>query len=136
MATASISIEVDEAAFRVYTEASDEERRKWQLLLRLRLQDLTVRSRIVLGNAKTEAGENTEPRWTQAKNARRCELINKQLDTDITDAEGAELARLQEECSLYCDQVAPLPFDYVEGIYQGLLARATAKSNGPEHDAV
>ncbi len=42
MATASISIEVDEATARTYAEASDEDRRKMQLLLRLRLQELTV----------------------------------------------------------------------------------------------
>ena len=42
MATASISIEVDEDTARNYAEASDEDRRKLQLLLRLRLQDLTV----------------------------------------------------------------------------------------------
>ena len=47
MATASISIEVDEAAARTYAEASDEDRRKLQLLVSLGLQELNARGQIV-----------------------------------------------------------------------------------------
>lgn len=42
MATANILIEVDEAAARAFAEASPEEQQKLQLLLNLRLQELTA----------------------------------------------------------------------------------------------
>jgi hypothetical protein len=41
MATATISIQVDEDTARTFSEASAEERRKLQLLLNLRLRELT-----------------------------------------------------------------------------------------------
>jgi hypothetical protein len=42
MATSTISIEVDADTARVFSEVSAEERRKLQLLLRLRLRELTT----------------------------------------------------------------------------------------------
>lgn len=42
MSTANITIEVDEAAARSYAEAPLEDQRKLQLLLSLRLQELTA----------------------------------------------------------------------------------------------
>ena len=42
MGTANITIEVDEAAARAFAEASPDERRKLQLLLSVRLQELTA----------------------------------------------------------------------------------------------
>lgn len=42
MSTATISIEVDEDSAKAYTQASDEHRRKLQLLLNLRLRELTT----------------------------------------------------------------------------------------------
>ena len=60
MATASISIEVDEATARTYAEASDEDRRKLQLVLRLRLQDLTVGKPRPLLEVMDDMGEYAE----------------------------------------------------------------------------
>lgn len=45
MAMATISIQVDEEAAKAYTEVSPQERSKIECLLRLRLQDLTLRPR-------------------------------------------------------------------------------------------
>ena len=42
MPTATISIQVDEEAAKAFATASPEEQRKIELLLRLRLQDLTL----------------------------------------------------------------------------------------------
>jgi hypothetical protein len=44
MSTATISIEVDEDSAKAYSQASDEHRRKLQLLLNLRLRELTTGS--------------------------------------------------------------------------------------------
>lgn len=160
MATASISIEVDEDGARTYAEASDEDRRKLQLLVSLGLQELNARGQIVFlgsglslthgrrllglnapgriefGEATTEASEKAEPAWTRQKNARRCELINEQLDRQVTESEEAELEQLQREMLVYREQVAPLPLEYVEGVYQALLARAAARSKGQQDDSV
>ena len=40
MSTATISINVDEDTARAFAGASDQQRRKWELLLSLQLQDL------------------------------------------------------------------------------------------------
>lgn len=44
MSTATISIEVDEESAKAFSQASDEHRRKWELLLNLRLRELTTGS--------------------------------------------------------------------------------------------
>jgi hypothetical protein len=47
--------------------------------------------------------------WTNAKNNRRCELIEKELDRTITPDEAIELEDLQEQMLRYRHRVAPLP---------------------------
>jgi hypothetical protein len=62
MATSTISIEVDPETARAFSEAPAEERRKLQLLLRLRLRELTsvpVRS---LKEIMDEIGSQAESR--------------------------------------------------------------------------
>ena len=44
MGTANITVEVDEGAVRAFAEASESEHKMPQLLLRLRLQELTATS--------------------------------------------------------------------------------------------
>ena len=62
MATAYITIEVDEAAARVLAEASDEERQKLELLLSLRLQELTSSPDKSLQMVMDEIGRAAEAR--------------------------------------------------------------------------
>lgn len=45
--------------------------------------------------------------WTEANNARRCELIDRQIQSTITPDEAAELDRLQQALRRYLDQTAP-----------------------------
>jgi hypothetical protein len=47
--------------------------------------------------------------WTEEKNRRRCELIDRKYDHGLTPAEEAELALLQDAMYRYIDKVAPLP---------------------------
>ena len=62
MGTASITIEVDEAAARAYAEASLGERQKLQILLSLRLQELTAKRGGTLQSVMDETGRAAESR--------------------------------------------------------------------------
>jgi hypothetical protein len=54
----------------------------------------------------TAAGE-----WTDEKNRRRYELLDRKYDRGLSPAEHAELTLLQHAMHRYIDQVAPLPLD-------------------------
>ena len=62
MATATISIEVDADTARVFSAASAEERRKLQLLLGLRLRELTAGPARPLKDIMDEIGARAEAR--------------------------------------------------------------------------
>ena len=60
--TANITIEVDEAAARAFAEASPGEQRKLQLLLSLRLQELTTTQGRTLQTVMDEISDGAEAR--------------------------------------------------------------------------
>jgi ferritin-like protein len=62
MATATISIQVDEEAARAFAKASAEEQRKLQLLLGLRLRELTSEPPRSLNVVMDEIGARAEER--------------------------------------------------------------------------
>ena len=62
MATATISIHVEEEAAKAFAAASTEEQHKIELLLSLRLQDLTISSRRPLKAVMDAIGEQAEAR--------------------------------------------------------------------------
>ena len=62
MGTANITIEVEEAAARAFAEASPSERRKLQLLLSLRLQELTDSPGKTLQSVMDEISSKAEER--------------------------------------------------------------------------
>ncbi len=62
MATATITIQVDADAAKAFTAASTEEQRKMQLLLSLRLQDLTTSPGKPLKVLMDEIGQKAEAR--------------------------------------------------------------------------
>jgi hypothetical protein len=62
--------------------------------------------------------------WTDANNARRCALIDKQIDDTLTLDEVVELADLQDEMARWLDRVAPLPLDHARKLHQELLTLA------------
>lgn len=64
--------------------------------------------------------------WTEAKNARRCELIDRKYAGVLTPQEGIELAGLQDEMLRYRQRVAPLPLEDARRLHQELLAKARA----------
>jgi hypothetical protein len=68
--------------------------------------------------------------WTDAKNDRRCELVDRQIGGTLTPDEAAELTDLQQQMLRHRDRVAPLPLEYARKLHQELLKRAQAES-GP-----
>ncbi|MGE3808580.1 MAG: hypothetical protein AB7K24_28270, partial [Gemmataceae bacterium] len=56
------------------------------------------------------AGDTEEP-WTEAKNTRRCQLIDREIDGELTPQEAAELHQLQTEAARHRRRVAPLPLE-------------------------
>jgi hypothetical protein len=62
--------------------------------------------------------------WTDAKNERRCALIDRKYADGLTAAEAAELAVLQEQMLRYRQRVAPLPLEHARRLHQELLAKA------------
>src|SRR5262249_54631682 len=70
-----------------------------------------------------------ETEWTDAKNARRIELIQKKHAGGLSPAEHAELGGLQEEMLRFRQKVAPLPLEDSRRLHQELLARAVAQKS-------
>lgn len=70
--------------------------------------------------------------WTDAKNARRCDLIDREYDgLPLTLAEKVELAALQDQMLRYRRRVAPLPIEDARKLHQELLAKAAAQQTPP-----
>lgn len=64
--------------------------------------------------------------WTDAKNARRADLIKRKYAGGLSSAELVELAELQEAMLRYRQKVAPLPLDDARKLHQELLSKAAA----------
>lgn len=62
MPNATISIEVDAQTANAFQDATAEERRKLQLLLKLRLRELTINPRRSLKEIMDEMGQEAEAR--------------------------------------------------------------------------
>ena len=75
---------------------------------------------------ETNGTPTTVEDWTEAKNARRCELIDRKYAGALTPQETIELAGLQDEMLRYRQRVAPLPLEDIRRLHQELLAKATA----------
>lgn len=89
-----------------------------------------VVAHVVPVREEAEPADNAEE-WTDAKNARRCELIDREINGTLTLEETSELARLQRQMLAYRDRVAPLPLEAARRLHQELMgkaARGTAHS--------
>jgi hypothetical protein len=77
-------------------------------------------------------GYPDDEEWTDAKNRRRCELIDRKYDSGLTPTEEAELAALQTAMQRHVDRVAPLPLEAARTLHQQLLDKATRPHVGTE----
>src|SRR5262249_23290505 len=66
--------------------------------------------------------DSEDETWTEAKNQRRCDLIDRKYAGGLTPAETKELARLQAQMLRYSQRVAPLPIEAADRLYKKLLA--------------
>jgi hypothetical protein len=62
--------------------------------------------------------------WTDAKNARRFALIDREMDGTLTEDESAELDSLQGEFRRYRRRVAPLPVGETRRLLEELERKA------------
>jgi hypothetical protein len=74
------------------------------------------------GSAADENGDDGP--WTEEKIARRCQLIDREVDSALTAVEALELERLQAGMLRYRQKVAPLPLADARRLHQELLAKA------------
>jgi hypothetical protein len=65
--------------------------------------------------------------WTEAKNQRRCDLLDRKYAGRLTPPEAVELARLQEQMLRHRQRVAPLPLEDARKLHQELLSRASTQ---------
>lgn len=80
--------------------------------------------------AQTEVAceEGNEP-WSDSKNARRAELVNKKYDSRLTATEKAELARLDQEAEVFLDHHVPIRNEVLELMLAGLKQKARTKKS-------
>jgi hypothetical protein len=76
--------------------------------------------------AAPSAPNGDEP-WTDEKNQRRCDLIDRKYAGSLTPAEAVELAQLQEQMLRHRQRVAPLPLEDARRLHQELLNLAASQ---------
>ena len=69
--------------------------------------------------------------WTEAKNQRRCDLIDREIDGTLTAAERAELEGLQRQMLRHRHRVAPLPLAHAAQLLEELERKAAAAGPSP-----
>ncbi len=75
------------------------------------------------------AAANGDEEWTEAKNQRRCDLIDRKFAAaTLTPAETVELAQLQEQMLRHRRRVAPLPLEDARRLHQELLNKAASQA--------
>jgi hypothetical protein len=64
--------------------------------------------------------------WTEAKNQRRCDLIDRKYAGGLTQVEARELAWLQALMLRHRERIAPLPIENARRLYEELLSDVSA----------
>lgn len=72
--------------------------------------------------------EGLEP-WSDSKNARRAELVNKKYDSRLSPSEKSELARLDKEAEAFLVHQVPVRNEVLELMLAGLKQKARNKKS-------
>lgn len=72
-------------------------------------------------------------KWTEAKNARRFALIEKQVDGKLTSDDRDELDQLQTEMLAYRREIAPQVSDELDDLYQQYVVDADPDKFDPDN---
>jgi hypothetical protein len=86
--------------------------------------DGEILARVEPVSAKRNGKNKATGPWTDAKNQRRADLIDKKIAGTIMPEESAELEDLQGQMLAYRRKVAPLPLEDVRRLHQELLSKA------------
>ena len=73
-----------------------------------------------------------EATWTSEKNARRCQLIDREIEGTIADEERIELDELQRQAVDHRDRVAPLPIEGARRLHRELLTKKRERDELPQ----
>ena len=68
-------------------------------------------------------GPNGSGDWTDEKDDRRCDLIDRDIAGTLTEEERAELAELERQANEYYDTIAAPPMEGARQLHQELLNR-------------
>ena len=85
----------------------------------------------IMDSLETEA-PTAAPEWNEDRNARRCALIDKEIEGTLTAPERAELNLLQKQATAYRDRVAPVPIEGARRLHQELLREKRRGKRGAE----
>lgn len=81
------------------------------------------------GKSSTGKGDVADE-WNEAMNARRFELVDREIDGTLAAGEIGELQDLQDKMLAFRRKVAPLPIDELRELHQQLLEQAQQSSRG------
>lgn len=85
--------------------------------------------RRAIHRAEALASSSDIDKWSDDKNLRRCQLVDKEIAGTLTNNEKNELDRLQAEMLSYRRKVAPLPLQDLRDLHAELLRKVNCKSN-------
>jgi hypothetical protein len=94
-------------------------------------QDL---AREILQSLETDAPVS-DGEWDEARNARRCELIDKDIQGRISREERRELESLTRQFRAYRQRVAPVPLEGARKLHQQLLEKKQRQEETPAEEA-
>ena len=75
------------------------------------------------GNGSEDGVSHLPEEWSEEKNSRRCELIDRQIEGNLSPEERIELDDLQRQATAYRDLTAPLPMEGARRLHRELLAK-------------
>jgi hypothetical protein len=94
----------------------------------LELNGQAVARVTLLKGQRDGSSEATGP-WTEAKNARRRALIDREIDATLTREEAKELQVLQQQMLRERRRLAPVPLDDLRRLHQELLMKAQKQAD-------
>jgi hypothetical protein len=86
-------------------------------------------ARVMPLNGERHGSQEATGPWTEAKNARRCALIDREIDALLTPEEVAELHVLQQQMLRERRKLAPVPLEDLRHLHQELLMKAQQQAD-------
>jgi hypothetical protein len=81
-------------------------------------------ARVLPVHARANGEQQSGGPWTEAKNARRCALVDREIDGTLTPEEAVELKALQQQVVRERRRLAAVPLEDLRRLHQELLTKA------------